>query len=391
MKIPVLVRISFIVMILLLSVTIVKAQTTYTWTGTTSTAWATTTNWSPAGNPGSAAGDVVQIGVGSFAGSQPTLSVAPANALASITLGTATNATLTISVAYTTGLLTIDAGSTVTESGAITPTFTGGITNSGTFTASTGVHTFATNAQALAGTLSIPSATVTAITLTNNGTLTVGTALAGTGGLTNSATGTLNIGGSTTTGISITTLTATVAGNTVNYTGAAQTIKTGTYVNLGLSGTGAKTTATVTVNGVFDVGGNATVVPSAAPTFGAAATVQFSKTAAYTATTTSLPTAFAGTGGLIIAGAGNITPTAVTALRKLTVNLNATFALAAVTITIIGAVSNAGTITASTGQLNQNAGDAGFTNTGTITYSGAGRIYFSGDMTNTGTMTLGSA
>ena len=50
MKTPILLRISFIVMILLLSVTVGKAQTTYTWTGTTSTAWATTTNWSPAGN-----------------------------------------------------------------------------------------------------------------------------------------------------------------------------------------------------------------------------------------------------------------------------------------------------------------------------------------------------
>jgi len=50
---------------------------TYTWTGNTSTAWATTTNWSPNSNPGSAAGDIVQIGVTSFAGNQPTLSVTP--------------------------------------------------------------------------------------------------------------------------------------------------------------------------------------------------------------------------------------------------------------------------------------------------------------------------
>ena len=168
---------------------------TYTWTGATSTAWATTTNWSPNGNPGSAAGDIVLIGVTAFSGSQPTLSVAPANALASITLGTATASTLTISIAYTTGLLTIGAGSTVTETGTITATFTGGVTNSGTYTASTGVHTFATNAQALTGTITIPSITVTAITLTNNGTLTCATALIGTGGLTNAGTGTLNIGG----------------------------------------------------------------------------------------------------------------------------------------------------------------------------------------------------
>ena len=48
-------------------------------------------------DPGSAAGDIVQIDVASFGTYQPTLSVTPANALASITLGTAKNATLTIS------------------------------------------------------------------------------------------------------------------------------------------------------------------------------------------------------------------------------------------------------------------------------------------------------
>jgi len=45
--------------------------------------------------------------------------------------------------------------------------------------------------QALTGTFTIPSVTVTTYTLTNNGTLTVGTALAGTGGLTNGGTGVL--------------------------------------------------------------------------------------------------------------------------------------------------------------------------------------------------------
>jgi hypothetical protein len=283
------------------------------------------------------------------------MSVVPPNPLGAITLGTATNATLTISAVISpiiTGLVTIGAGSTWLETVAATPIFRGGITNNGTFTALAGIHTFNTGAQSLTGTMVIPNVTVTTPgNLTNNGTLTVSTALAGTGTFTNSGTGTLNIGGPTTTGISVATLVATAAGNTVNYTASgAQTVKTGTYVNLGLSGTGSKTTATVRVNGIFDVGGDATVVPSAAPTFGAASTVQFSKTAAYTATTTSLPTAFAGTGGLVIAGTGAITPTAVTALKKLTVNLNATFALAAVTIVVTGAVSNAGTITASTGQ-----------------------------------------
>jgi hypothetical protein len=379
--------------------------------------WAAAATWSTTsgGTPGSVgvpatgpvAGDLVNIEGGFTVTVGATAACATLNIASGSTLtvgafgitvsGTTTlNGTLTHNSATGTklysGLVTINSTGNWNNTGNSPINFRGGVTNnSGTFTAGTGVYTFTTNAQAISGTISIPSVTVTTITLTNNGTLTVVTALAGTGGLTNSATGTLNISGLSTTGISVSTLTATAAGNTVNYTGAAQTVKQTTYVNLGLSGTGAKTTAAITVNGVFDVGGAATVVPSAAPTFGAAATVQFSKTAAYTATTTSLPTAFAGTGGLVIAGTGAITPTTVTALKKLTVNLNATFALAAVTIVVTGAVSNAGTITASTGQLNQNAGDGGFTNSGTITFTGAGRIYFSGNMTNTGTMTLGSA
>jgi CheY-like chemotaxis protein len=51
-----------LVVILLFSVSFAKA-TTYYWTGTTSNAWATTTNWNPNGNPGSAAGDIVLMDI----------------------------------------------------------------------------------------------------------------------------------------------------------------------------------------------------------------------------------------------------------------------------------------------------------------------------------------
>ena len=77
--------------------------------------------------------------------------------------------------------------------------FPGGITNNGTFTAGSGVHTFDPNNQALTGTFSIPNVTVGTsdyYTLTNNGTLTVGTALSGTCGTSaQGANATLNIGG----------------------------------------------------------------------------------------------------------------------------------------------------------------------------------------------------
>ena len=47
-----------LIVVLLLSSGLAQA-TTYTWTGATSTDWATSTNWSPNGNPGSAVGDIV--------------------------------------------------------------------------------------------------------------------------------------------------------------------------------------------------------------------------------------------------------------------------------------------------------------------------------------------
>jgi len=71
------------------------------------------------------------------------------------------------------------------------------------------------NSQSLTGTFTIPSVTVTGVTLTNNNSLTVNTALAGTGGLTQAANATLNIG--FTGAPAITTLTANANGNTVDY------------------------------------------------------------------------------------------------------------------------------------------------------------------------------
>ena len=190
-------------LVLILGMSFKANAVSYTWTGATSTAWATTTNWIPNGNPGSAVGDDVTIGVVAFtSGNQPALSVAPANALTYITIGTATASTLSISVNYLVGNLTIGVGSTVIESGSITVSFTAGINNSGTYTASIGVHSFLTNNQALSGTLSMPSVTVTGISLVNIGTVTIGTALTGVGGIfTNASTGTLSVGGT----LSITT------------------------------------------------------------------------------------------------------------------------------------------------------------------------------------------
>ena len=172
-----------------------------------------------------------------------TLSVGAFNITVSGTTavnGTLTHASATGTKTYT-GKVTINPGGTW-NSGTAPINFRGGVTNNGTFTAGTGVHTFSTNAQAIGGAnpISIPNVTVTTVTLTNSGTLSVGTALSGTGGLNNL--GTLNIGGTS----GITTLTAIPRGNLVNYNGAAQTVRNINYYDLTLSGSGTKTLQTGT-------------------------------------------------------------------------------------------------------------------------------------------------
>jgi hypothetical protein len=186
--------------------------------------------------------------------------------------GASTNGTLQFSTGTKTfvGLVTINSTGTWNNTGAATPAFRGGITNNGSFTAGTGVHTFNTNSQALTGTLSIPSVTVTGVTLTNNNTLTVATALAGTGGLTQSSGATLNIGGTAT----ITTLTATASPNLVNYNGtAAQTLLAVNYNNLRISNTAAAVAANADFNvaGTLTVDANAILAPAAAVVINSAA------------------------------------------------------------------------------------------------------------------------
>ena len=225
-----------------------------------------------------------------------------------ITVTGTTNVNGTISFASTTGtktfagLVIINSGGIWNNSGNSAINFRGGVTNnSGTFTAGTGSYTFTTNAQALTGTFSIPSVTVTGVTLTNTNTLTVGTALSGTGGTLAQGTGSLlNINGTST----IATLTATNSGNTVNYSGAAQTVKATTYNNLTLSGSGSKTTSTsVIVNGILSMEGTATA--SAAPTYGSSATLQYNTSTSRNTGAEWIAT-FSATGGVIIKNTGMI-------------------------------------------------------------------------------------
>ena len=209
-----------------------------------------------------------------------------------------------------------------------------------------GTRTITVTATSACATLSVAAGSVVA----NNGTLTVSSSLTGAGTLTNGAAGVLNIGAA----ITITTLTATAAGNTVNYTAAAQTVKATTYSNLTLSGSGSKTTTSVTVNGVLSLEGTATV--SALPTYGTAATLQYNTTTGRTASI-EWPTPFTPTGGVIVSSTGTITLNAAKTLNPLvplTISSGATLATNNFQMILGGDFLNSGTFTAGTGTVTMN-------------------------------------
>jgi autotransporter-associated beta strand protein len=191
-------------------------------------------NLTTTGSTNTSTGVATTIGGNLFIGNSTSFTAAGFDlaVTGTTTVGGGTSGSLVISSATGTktftGLVTIASGGTWNNSGNEDVTFRGGITNNGTFTAGTGIHTFDTNAQALTATFAIPSVTVTGITLTNNGVLNIGTLLTGSGGLAQGAGSILTLGG----GVTITTLTASAAGNTVNYSGASQTIMPTTYFAL---------------------------------------------------------------------------------------------------------------------------------------------------------------
>ncbi|MEI9921717.1 MAG: PKD-like domain-containing protein [Bacteroidota bacterium] len=249
--------------------------------------------------------------------------------------------------------VTINAGGTFNNSGNSSVNFQNGITNNGTFTSGTGVYTFDTNNQSLAGSsgVSIASATISTITVTNNTTFTVGTALSGGGGLTQGlSTSVLNIGG--TSGIS--TLTATAVGNTVNYTGASQTINgTATYHHLNLQGSGTKTfqSGTTAINGNLALTGTASGVTASNLTI--AGTLNIGNGTTFTAagfnlTVTGQTTVGGGTSGSLAfsSATGTKTFNGLVTVEPGASWLNNT---ANSPVTFHGGITNNGTFTAGTG------------------------------------------
>jgi len=298
-----------------------------------------------------------------------------------------------------TGDVTITSPGIWSETAAITPTFGGSLQNDGTFTASTGIHTFAGTGKTFSGAnaIAIPSVTITG-TYTNNGTLTVSTALTA-NGLTQGAGSTLNVGGTS----AITTLDASTNANTVNYyKNGDQTVVPVTYSYLKLSGyiasptTNIKTTTGVTVNGTLEMSkdalttGNATA--SASLTYGGSAAIYYNRGSTALAVGAEWPATFAGSGGVTIGGTGIIYLNEAKAISAGSLTINAGAKLnTAPSATTIGFglaasadITNNGTLTAVNSIL---AAGGNFTNSGTVTTATGSSITVAGNFTSSGAFT----
>jgi hypothetical protein len=120
-------------------------------------------------------------------------------------------------------------------------------------------------------------------------------------------------------------------GGTVNYAFAGdQTVGQFIYNNLTLSGSGIKTTASVTVNGILSLQGTATA--SAPISYGVSATLEYNRTTPFTTTINEFPNTFTASGGVVIAGTGTITLNAAKAISAtLSISAGATLDLNAIT------------------------------------------------------------
>jgi len=181
---------------------------------------------------------------------------------ASLTVGGTTTPSVNSSD-YTTTLTSTVSNLTVSGSLSINALYNSALSaaNQGVFALSSGTVTV--NGGIVFVTVPLFSATLTLASGSQNGTLI----------LSGSTPFTITGGGSS-------SFTANGTNTTVVYSGTAQTVKAATYQNLFLSGSGTKTTAGVTVNGILSMQGTATA--SAAPTYGANATLQYAGSAAQT-------------------------------------------------------------------------------------------------------------
>ena len=269
-----------------------------------------------------------------------------------------------------TSTLSINSGITLNVSGAVTIPRQG--TNINTMAVGAGIL----NAGSIAFTdggggqrhvLTISTGTVT---VTGNVTQSGST---GSATITFTGSGLLKLGG---TFLTFGTGTFTASTGTVEYNaGVAQIVGDFTYNNLTLSNAGAKTVTGVTVNGKLSMQGTATA--TVAPTYGAAATLEYNTATSRTAGAEWITT-FLGTGGVIIDNTGTITLNAAKQFGNntnvpLNIKTGATLSTSGSNfgLTFHGNFINAGTLSAGSSAITIGGtvavqSIAGFTTTGTV-------------------------
>lgn len=248
----------------------------------------------------------------------------------------------------------------------------------------------------------------TLLTVNSSTTLTIGGAFDIHGGTGNRAAGLTNNGtiefASTVSFGPTNNTTYTIGANcTFVYNGTiAQTVVAipgKNYVNLTLSGSGAKTTTGITIDGILSMEGTATTTGTVA-TYGVAATLQYKGTGAQT-TGIEFPATWSGTGGVIIA---NISGNAVTLAADkivnapLTINNNSTLNTSVANnyaLTFSGNLVNNGTFIANASAITISGAAtqsiAGFTTTGTVSMTKTGGTATLNGNVNGGALTINGA
>ena len=257
--------------------------------------------------------------------------------------------------------VTINTSGTLTENGNAVVGIAGNLTNNGTYTASTGTHTFSGAANTIGGssTNTIPVATfsgtytnsgtltvatlltITGVTLTNNGIINSSTSLTGTGTLSNSSSGTVNItGGSCAITTNTNAGTFAISGTATSGTAVANFTNTGT---INISGSGTITGITNNAAGIVNHSGSSTITSfnnaTATSTLNISTTPTVPTFSTLTATFAGNTVNYNGAGNqtvkstsysnLIISGSGIKTLAAATSVASgaLTVKAGTTFAL----------------------------------------------------------------
>jgi hypothetical protein len=289
-------------------------------------------------------------------------------AAATITLGTGNliNANSSANVDFGTAAITI--------SGLAASQSIGGFTTGGRLscTKTSGTATLAGDVTANGFTMNGTGGTLdlgAGLNHTTNGTviLTAGTLYGGSSTFNVNIVSTSAWGGSAASVFDPGTGTVNLGGNGAQRLSASGTK---TFYNLTFSNTGLKTDATTVVNNIFSIEGTATA--SAAPTYGAAATLRYNTSTSRTAGVEWI-TPFDATGGVIIDNTGTITCNGNKVFSSgvpFTINSGAVFDAVANDITFNGDFINNGTWTVSSGDViiagavAQNIG--GFTTTGNL-------------------------